>query len=302
MFPTPDLRSGIPLVSLSPEPPVLALTSDFDPTSAYTHCIGSDFDRVVASSTHDLAIIVEAVDEDGLVPHEPVPLVDLNLPIPPIPILVGDNDEVEQVPVPVLTQLAQAITYLARSTARPAPIPVLIPAPIQPPTPSTSLQTKVREPNQFGRVDPRKLLTFLVQCELNFQDHPLAFEFVLELKENPMGDAEDEILQLSMKDRHHINKYILHGYGEPALHQFFYDGLPEHLKDDFLHVTKPTSLSALQKLMQTFDMRYWKRKAEAGRHVRPPPSSATCVLIGKYFLPSFLYSLHLHFRCGCEAS
>ncbi|KAF8328722.1 uncharacterized protein EI90DRAFT_3125858 [Cantharellus anzutake] len=40
MLPTPDLRSGIPLASLSPEPPVLAPTSDFDPTSAYTHCIG----------------------------------------------------------------------------------------------------------------------------------------------------------------------------------------------------------------------------------------------------------------------
>ncbi|KAF8335348.1 uncharacterized protein EI90DRAFT_3120391 [Cantharellus anzutake] len=40
MSPTPDLRSGIPLASPSPEPPVLAPTSDFDPTSAYTHCIG----------------------------------------------------------------------------------------------------------------------------------------------------------------------------------------------------------------------------------------------------------------------
>ncbi|KAF8315273.1 uncharacterized protein EI90DRAFT_3159186 [Cantharellus anzutake] len=40
MLPTPDLRSGIPFASLSPEPPVLAPTSDFDPTSAYTHCIG----------------------------------------------------------------------------------------------------------------------------------------------------------------------------------------------------------------------------------------------------------------------
>ncbi|KAF8344101.1 uncharacterized protein EI90DRAFT_3114795 [Cantharellus anzutake] len=40
MLPTPDLRSGIPFASPSPEPPVLAPTSDFDPTSAYTHCIG----------------------------------------------------------------------------------------------------------------------------------------------------------------------------------------------------------------------------------------------------------------------
>ncbi|KAF8328811.1 uncharacterized protein EI90DRAFT_3125565 [Cantharellus anzutake] len=40
MLPTPDLRSGILFASPSPEPPVLAPTSDFDPTSAYTHCIG----------------------------------------------------------------------------------------------------------------------------------------------------------------------------------------------------------------------------------------------------------------------
>ncbi|KAF8339056.1 uncharacterized protein EI90DRAFT_3118130 [Cantharellus anzutake] len=40
MLPTLDLCSGIPFASPSPEPPVLAPTSDFDPTSAYTHCIG----------------------------------------------------------------------------------------------------------------------------------------------------------------------------------------------------------------------------------------------------------------------
>ncbi|KAF8325106.1 uncharacterized protein EI90DRAFT_3129239 [Cantharellus anzutake] len=40
MLPTPDLHSGIPFTSPSLEPPVLAPTSDFDPTSAYTHCIG----------------------------------------------------------------------------------------------------------------------------------------------------------------------------------------------------------------------------------------------------------------------
>ncbi|KAF8326205.1 uncharacterized protein EI90DRAFT_3128128 [Cantharellus anzutake] len=101
--------------------------------------VRSDFDRVVASSTHESAVVVEAVDEDGLVRHEPIPLIDLNLPIPPIPILIGDNDEVEQVPVLVLAQLAQAITYLACSTARPTLVPVPVPAPMQPPTPSTSL-------------------------------------------------------------------------------------------------------------------------------------------------------------------
>jgi len=35
--------------------------------------------------------------------------------------------------------------------------------------------TKVREPDTFDRTDPKKLRTFLVQCELNFQDRPKAF-------------------------------------------------------------------------------------------------------------------------------
>jgi hypothetical protein len=34
---------------------------------------------------------------------------------------------------------------------------------------------KVREPDQFNGTEPRKLQVFLVQCELNYQDHPLAF-------------------------------------------------------------------------------------------------------------------------------
>ncbi|KIO04361.1 hypothetical protein M404DRAFT_26218 [Pisolithus tinctorius Marx 270] len=36
-------------------------------------------------------------------------------------------------------------------------------------------QTKVHEPDTFDGSDPKKLCEFLVQCELNFQDHPWAF-------------------------------------------------------------------------------------------------------------------------------
>ena len=35
---------------------------------------------------------------------------------------------------------------------------------------SSSSRTRVREPDTFDGTDPKKLCTFLVQCELNFQD------------------------------------------------------------------------------------------------------------------------------------
>ncbi|KAG6326721.1 hypothetical protein ID866_12368 [Astraeus odoratus] len=41
---------------------------------------------------------------------------------------------------------------------------------------SSSSQTKVHEPDTFDGTDPKKLWTFLVQCELNFQDCPSAFK------------------------------------------------------------------------------------------------------------------------------
>ena len=41
--------------------------------------------------------------------------------------------------------------------------------------PSESSRTKVCEPDTFDGTDSKKLHTFLVQCELNFQDQPKAF-------------------------------------------------------------------------------------------------------------------------------
>ena len=43
---------------------------------------------------------------------------------------------------------------------------------------SSSLHTKVREPDTFDGTDPKKLRTFFIQCELNFQDQPKAFQTV----------------------------------------------------------------------------------------------------------------------------
>ena len=41
---------------------------------------------------------------------------------------------------------------------------------------SSSSRTKVHEPDTFDGTDPKKLRTFFVQCELNFQDRPEAFQ------------------------------------------------------------------------------------------------------------------------------
>ena len=40
---------------------------------------------------------------------------------------------------------------------------------------SSSSCTKVREPDTFDGTDSKKLCTFFIQCELNFQDWPKAF-------------------------------------------------------------------------------------------------------------------------------
>ncbi|KAG6326422.1 hypothetical protein ID866_12666 [Astraeus odoratus] len=43
------------------------------------------------------------------------------------------------------------------------------------PKDSGAVHTKVREPDTFNGMDPKKLHEFLVQCELNFHNRPQAF-------------------------------------------------------------------------------------------------------------------------------
>ena len=87
-----------------------------------------------------------------------------------------EETEVEHVPSDVLIQLASAIQRLAHSSHHPS----------SDPTP----RTKVREPDQFDGTDPRKLRVFLVQLELNFQDHAKAFR---------MGRAKVTFVQSYLK-------------------------------------------------------------------------------------------------------
>ncbi|KAG6326799.1 hypothetical protein ID866_12290 [Astraeus odoratus] len=74
-------------------------------------------------------------------------------------------------------------------------------------------------------------------------------EFIIKLTTNfgphdPVSNAEHQLDNLSMKDGSCINKYIIefnhlatqvHGYREGALCHMFYNGLPDHIKDEIAH-------------------------------------------------------------------
>ena len=62
-------------------------------------------------------------------------------------------------PLLLFTQAVQALTRVASATA----------------DRDSSGKTKVCKPDTFNGSDPRKLHTFLVLCELNFQNRPKAF-------------------------------------------------------------------------------------------------------------------------------
>ncbi|KIK13648.1 hypothetical protein PISMIDRAFT_17826, partial [Pisolithus microcarpus 441] len=78
-----------------------------------------------------------------------------------------DNDPFVDAPedldpqLAVLQNLVMAVDRLSHSTRRPDD--------------TSSSRAKVREPDTFDGTEPRKLRTFLVQCELCFQDRPRAF-------------------------------------------------------------------------------------------------------------------------------
>ena len=108
-------------------------------------------------------------------------------------------------------------------------------------------------------------------------------EFVLELQTNfglhdPIGDAEHQLDHLSMKDSQCITKYVvefnriasqIRGYGEGALWHHFYNGLPNHIKDEISHIGKLPTLAELRQLTQAIDARYWECKSKITWQVKP---------------------------------
>ena len=238
-----------------------------------------------------------------------------NIPLPDSP--APSNPTPIQDPLLLFVQAVQALTRVAMTTAD---------------HDTSSSHTKVCEPDTFDRTDSRKLHTYLVQCELNFQDHPKAFtsdrakvtftqsylkgialewfkpdllnsgnpqarpiwmdnyqQFVQELQSNfglhnPVGDAEHQLDNLSMKDRQKINKYVVefnhlagqvHGWGDGTLHHVFYSGLPDHIKDEISRVSKPRTLDGYRTLAQTIDARYWEHKSKISQQTKNSTTSSS---------------------------
>src|SRR5882672_2717560 len=137
-----------------------------------------------------------------------------------------------------------------------------------------SSKPKLREPDTFNGSDPRKLCTFILQCKLNFRDHPDLFQddkskvnYVLSyLKGTALDCFESAILDpnepdwaddfslftaelegLRMHDSHQATKYFIKfqqlascvEWGEAALHRQAYNGLAKHIKDDVVHHNNP---------------------------------------------------------------
>ena len=66
--------------------------------------------------------------------------------------------------------LASALALLAQSMAKSNSAPV---------SAAPSSGSKVWEPNQFDGSDPKKLQSFLFQCQFNFHDHPVMDQSLL---------------------------------------------------------------------------------------------------------------------------
>ena len=80
-------------------------------------------------------------------------------------------------------------------------------------------------------------------------------DFIRELKNNfgphdPKGKAEADLENLKMRNNQHIMKYLVDfnclatcvQWGDAAVCQQMYHGLPSHIKDEITHVGKPDTL------------------------------------------------------------
>ena len=108
-------------------------------------------------------------------------------------------------------------------------------------------------------------------------------EFVRLLQENfgpanPVGDAEEGLDSLRMREGQRIAKYNVEfnrlaasvNWGDSPLRHAYYKGLPDRIKDSLVHVQKPTTLSELRLAAQLIDIRYWERRNEK---THDPPKS-----------------------------
>ena len=107
-----------------------------------------------------------------------------------------------------------------------------------------------------------------------------AFEDTLRTMFGPFdesGDAEQELDTLKMGHNAKVGPFLVKftslagrlppGWGEPALRHYFYNCLPERLKDDISRSPegKPREYLRLRELAMQYDTRYWERQAEISR-------------------------------------
>jgi hypothetical protein len=76
-----------------------------------------------------------------------------------------------------------------------------------------------------------------------------------------------------MKDNQKIAKYIVSfqqlaprvQWGQAALRQQFYIGLPSQIKDEIARIRKPDTLIKIHNLSQGINARYWERHSKISR-------------------------------------
>jgi len=90
---------------------------------------------------------------------------------------------------------------------------------------------------------------------------------------DPEGETETELENLRMRDGQRITKYFVEfnrltartQWGEAALKNRLYRGLPARIKDEIARNGKPDTLGGLRRLAQSIDSCYWECRTEISR-------------------------------------
>ncbi|KIN95627.1 hypothetical protein M404DRAFT_33993 [Pisolithus tinctorius Marx 270] len=200
----------------------------------------------------------------------------------------GDGDipeDLAELPEDPLVALARAVHALAQSSLC---------------TGDSASKTKVHEPNTFDGSNHKKLHKFLIQCELNFQDHPCTFcsdwvkvtftqsylkGMALAWFKPDLPNPDNYDCPLWMDNSHEFLQELTANFGPhdaiadavqrlenltmkdssqitKYVHGVQSLGFTDHIKDEIAHIGKPSTLTHLCKPAQTIDACYWECKAE----------------------------------------
>ena len=113
-------------------------------------------------------------------------------------------------------------------------------------------------------------------------------EFIAELRRNfgtidPVGEAEDDLERLSMRDGQRILKYNVEfnrlavklRWDDRALRHRYYKGLPDRIKDEISRTGKPATLLEMKNLAQVFDARHWERSRKKSQNAKTSDNSSS---------------------------